>query len=349
MTMSSTEGAVLVAQQRPLELRELVLPELKPGQVMVEIAYSGVCHTQVNEWSGAKGPDPYLPHTLGHEASGRVLAVGAGVAKVRVGQPVVLSWIKGLGADIPGAVYGSPGGPVNSGAISTFMRTAVIAENRVTAIPEDMPLREAALLGCAVPTGCGIVWNSAQLREGNSIAVIGIGGIGMCAILAAVASHAAPIIAVDIAPAKLTEAKRLGAHHTVNARETDALAAIHALVTGGVDVAIEAAGTRQTMELAFEAARVGGGLCVLAGNLARGERISIDPFSLIAGKRIVGTWGGETDPDRDIPRYVKMFQEGGLPLDRLSVREFPLSEINEAMQSMQSGLIVRSLVRMAGG
>lgn len=346
--MGSTEGAVLVAQQRPLELKELLLPELKPGQVMVEIAYSGVCHTQLNEWSGARGPDPYLPHTLGHEASGHVIAVGTGVTKVRTGQPVVLSWIKGQGADVPGTVYGSASGPVYSGAVSTFLRTAVISENRLTVIPDDMPMREAALLGCAVPTGCGIVWNTAKVKQNDSVAIIGIGGIGMCAILAAAASHAAPIIAVDIVPAKLAEGVRLGAHLAVNASETDALAAIRAMVKGGVDVAIEAAGARETMELAFEAVRPGGGLCVLAGNLPRDARISIDPYSLIAGKRIVGTWGGESNPDLDIPRYVKLFREGRLPLEKLSIREFPLSEINQAMQVLQSGQVVRSLVRMSG-
>ncbi len=346
MNRLATLAAVLVKQQKPLELMELTLPALKPGQVLVDIAYSGVCHTQYNEWSGAKGPDAYLPHTMGHEGSGHVVAVGTGVTKVKVGDPVVLSWVKGSGADVPSAVYQSAAGAVNSGAISTFLRQAVISENRLTVIPEDMPLREAALLGCAVATGGGIVWNTAGVRAGTSVAVIGAGGIGMSAVLAAAAQGASPVIVVDVVPEKLEVARRLGAHHVVNARTGDPLAAIRLLVKGGVDVAIEAAGTRQTMELAFEAVRTGGGLCVLAGNLPQGERISIDPFALIAGKRIVGTWGGETRPDRDIPRYVQLYREGKLPLDLLISAEYPLAGINEAMAGMERGTAIRSLIRM---
>ena len=339
-------AAVLVRQNEPLRLIELDLPALQSGQVMVEIAWSGVCHSQLNEWTGARGPDPFLPHTLGHEGAGTVTAVGLGVTKVRAGDRVVVSWIKGEGADIRGTVYQSGEGAINSGAVSTFMERAVVAENRVFPIPADMPLREAALLGCAIPTGAGIVFNTAVAREGSSLCIIGAGGIGLSALLAGVANRCAPIIVVDVLPEKLVKARELGAHHIIDASMDDPVETVLALNGGkGVDLAIEAAGRPASMEAAFSVTRRGG-LCVLAGNLAHGETIRIDPFELIAGKRLIGTWGGETKPDRDIPAYVRRFKDGSLPLGKLISREYPLTAINEALMDLRRGAVVRALVRV---
>lgn len=350
MTRLTTKAAVLVELNRPLRLIELSLPALKPGQVLVEVAYSGICHSQLNEVRGRKGPDRYLPHTLGHEGSGRVVAVGEGVSKVKAGDRVVLSWIKGRGADVTGTVYDSPEGAINSGAISTLVRQTVTCENRVIAIPGAMPLREAALLGCAVPTGAGIVFNTLRIEAGSSLAVFGVGGIGLSAVLAAVGLGARPIIAVDVVAEKLDMASELGATHVVNAGDIDPVAAVRELTRGeGVDFAIEAAGRAEAMEAAFESVRAGGGLCVLAGNLAHGEKFAVDPFSLIAGKRIIGTWGGESRPDRDIPRYVEMFRDGRLALERLIAREYPLGGINEAFDDLEKGRVVRPIIRMTGG
>jgi S-(hydroxymethyl)glutathione dehydrogenase / alcohol dehydrogenase len=345
--MNTTRAAVLVRQNEPLQLVELRLPDLLPGQVLVDIAWSGVCHTQLNEWSGRRGPDPYLPHTLGHEGAGRIAAAGRDVTKVRPGDHVVVTWIKGIGADVPGTVYESAIGPVNSGAVSTFMERAVIAENRVVPIAPDMPLREAALLGCAIPTGAGIVLNSAGVRAGSSVCIFGAGGIGLSALLAAHAVGAAPIIVIDILPEKLAKARELGADLAINSAREDAVAAVHAATGGtGVDLAIEAAGSVQSMEAAFRATRRGG-LCVLAGNLAHGETIRIDPFELIAGKRLVGSWGGGAIPDRDIPDYVRRYRDGTLPLGQLISRDYRLEEINDAMRDLQDGRVVRALIAMA--
>ncbi|MHB9023834.1 MAG: zinc-binding dehydrogenase [Armatimonadota bacterium] len=340
-----TTAAVLYELGRPLRIMELDIPALRPGQVLVEVAYSGVCHTQLAEARGRRGPDRFLPHTLGHEGSGAVLAVGEGVAKVKPGDRVVLSWIKGSGADVPSTVYQSSDGPVNSGAISTFMRVSVTCENRVTPVPERLPLREAALLGCAIPTGAGIVFNTAHVQAGQSVAVFGAGGIGLSAVLAARAKGADPIIAVDVQPHKLEQARRLGAMETIDAREVDPLEKILAITDGiGVDVAIEAAGRQETMETAFRSVRNNGGLCVLAGNLPQGGRITLDPFDLIRGKRIVGTWGGESNPDRDIPLFTDLYLAGTLPLEGLITHTYPLEAINQALDDLEAGLVGRALI-----
>jgi S-(hydroxymethyl)glutathione dehydrogenase/alcohol dehydrogenase len=260
----------------------------------------------------------------------------------------VLSWIKSSGADVPSTVYQSTDGPINSGAVSTFMRKTVTSENRLTPIPPAMPLREAALLGCAIPTGAGIILNTAKVQPNNSVAVFGVGGIGMSAILAAAFAQAATIIAIDVSDQKLEQARQVGATHLIHAQRQDPLATILEITGGrGVDYAVEAAGKRETMEAAFQAVRDHGGLCVLAGNLPHGERISLDPFDLIKGKRIIGTWGGETRPDKDIPRYVDMYLSGKLKLEALITHEYRLEEINRALDDLEQGQVGRALINIS--
>ncbi len=336
-----TQAVVLVEINKPLVIEELSVPDLKPGQVLVKVAFSGVCHSQLNEIQGLKGQDNYLPHILGHEGSGIVEAIGAGVSKVEPGDRVVLTWIKGRGADVTSTLYKKADGSiVNSGAISTFMTKAVISENRLVKIFQDMPLREAALLGCAIPTGAGIVLNTLRVRSGNSVAIFGVGGIGLSAVLAASLMNDAIIIAIDVFDYKLKLARDVGATHLINASQENPLVTILKITGGrGVDYVIEAAGRRETMESAFQAVRDNGGLCVLAGNLSQGERISLDPFDLIKGKQVVGTWGGETDPDLDISKYIRLYQSGKLKLDKLITDKFSLDEINTAIQMMRSGEI----------
>lgn len=346
--MPRQTGAVVLCEPGgPLRLETLSIPDLKPGQVLVDVAYSGVCHTQLLEARGKRGVDCFLPHTLGHEGSGIVAEVGEGVAKVKPGDRVVLSWIKGSGADVLSTVYQSPSGCINSGAISTFMRQTITCENRVTPIANLMPLREAALLGCALPTGAGIILNTAKVRPGSSVAVFGVGGIGQSAVLAASLMNARIIIAVDVVDHKLDQVQGLGATHVVNSRWQDPQEAILEITNGnGVDYAVESAGQRETVEAAFRAVRDNGGVCVVAGNLPYGERISIDPFDLIKGKRIVGTWGGETQPDRDIPLYANLYLDGKLALAALITAEYSLEEINQALDDLERGALGRLLVRM---
>ncbi len=336
-----TTAAVLTKQKAPLELQELTIPELQPGQVLVRIAFSGLCHSQLNEINGLKGEDRFIPHTLGHEGSGVIEAVGSAVSKVKVGDHAVLTWIKGAGADVPGCRYGH----VNSGAISTFMTHAVISENRIVPILKEMPLREAALLGCAIPTGAGVVKNEMQLQEGKSFAVFGSGGVGLSALLAAKGAKAYPIIAVDVSDSKLEHACACGATHTINAKERDPVAAIFEMTGGsGADFVFESAGKREAMEKAFGSLKAPGGLCVLAGNLPKGEQISIDPFELIRGKRIVGTWGGKSAIDQDVAYYVDLFLNKKIDLSELITHEVPLDQVNHLVDELQAGKVGRGLI-----
>ena len=345
--IGQTQSAVLFELKRPLRILSLKLPPLKSGQVLVQMAYSGICHTQIHEVEGNRGQDRFLPHTLGHEGSGIVLEVGPGVQKVKPGDPVVLSWIKGAGLEEASAQYESPDGKINSGAISTFMTQAVISENRVVPINKRMPLKEAALLGCAIPTGAGIIFNTANVQKGETVAIFGVGGIGLSAVIGAKLRNAGMIIAIDIHDSKLDLAKKFGASHTINSKKQEIIPVIQEWTAGrGVNYAVESAGQIQTMEAAFQSVRTNGGLAILAGNLPFGQKISIDPFDLIKGKRLIGTWGGETQLDRDIPEYVRHYLEGRLELSKLITHEYSLPEINRAFEDIKKGFVARAILKL---
>lgn len=342
-----TIAAVLVETGKPLVLAELDIPALKPGQVLVEISSSGVCHTQLLECQGYRGEDPYLPHCLGHEGSGIVREVDPGVKKVKASDRVILSWIKGSGADVAGTVYQWGSRSVNAGGITTFSRYSVISENRLTVMPEEISMGEAALLGCAVPTGVGAVFNTAQPRPGQSMAIFGTGGIGLCAVAGAAIAGCTPIIAVDIRQSKVKIAKQMGATHCVHAAEVDPVEEVNRICPGGVDFAIEASGRPEVMLQALYSVCNQGGIAVVVGNARHGERVELDPKQLNLGKQLRGTWGGDNWPDRDFPRYCRLLSSGKLNLKPLLSKAYSLSEINEAIHDLEAGKVARPLVDMA--
>lgn len=342
-----TEAAVLITIGSPLQIQRLHLPAPGPGQAVVDIAWSALCHTQLNEIRGLKGADPFLPHTLGHEGAGKVVAIGAGVTKVRPGDGVVLTWIRGAGLDGGATIYQGPDGPINSGPVSTFIRRAVVSEDRLVPLTQEMPLREASLLGCAVPTGFGLVRNDARLASGGTIAVFGVGGVGLAAVAGAVVAGASTIMAVDVDDRRLGRARRLGATHLVNIRRESALDAASRITAGrGLDAAVEATGVTEAMEAAFDVVKPGG-IAVIAGNAPAGARIRIAPMDLIRGKRIAGSWGGGSAPDRDTPLYEAMYKLGELPIGHMITHEYPLSLINEAFAALADGHAGRVLINMA--
>lgn len=339
-----TLAAVLEQTGKPLTLCELEIPVLKPGQVLVEVQYSSICHTQINEVKGLKGEDKFLPHTLGHEGFGVVTEVGAQVTKVKPGDEVVLTWLKGNGMNVLGAQYQWGSKVVNSGAVSTFMKYAVVSENRVVKSnglsPELMPL-----LGCAVPTGVGIVLNTIKPTPGQSIAIWGLGGIGMSVLMGAVISGCNPIIAIDIQEPKLQVAKSLGATHVVNGNDNPVAKILEITGGQGVDFGVDAAGRIQTIEAGYSAVRKGGGRFVVAGNPPAGQKISLDPMDLISGKNIVGTWGGESQIESDVPKYIEQYHAGKLPLQQLVTHQMSLEQINDAIELMVSGRAGRILLK----
>ncbi|MCP5503906.1 MAG: zinc-binding dehydrogenase [Chlamydiales bacterium] len=339
-----TRAAILVETKKPLVVDKIKIPDLKPGQVLVKIKYSGVCHTQLLEAGGHRGEDPFLPHCLGHEGSGIVADIGKDVNKVKKGDHVILSWIKGSGANVPGTVYEWNGKKVNAGAITTFSDYAVISENRLTVIPEDFSLKKAALLGCAAPTGLGTIFNTAKPTPGESLAVFGCGGIGLCAIQGASIAGCVPIIAVDINEQKLEMAKKMGAQYIINAKNEDPVEAIKGICT--LDYAIEASGSPVAMRQAVQCVRPQGGLAVIIGNAHHGTELSLDPKEFNMGKRILGTWGGDNNPDVHYPRYCNLAHHGRLDLENLTTKTYSLDQIDQALEDLKQGKVLRPLIEM---
>jgi S-(hydroxymethyl)glutathione dehydrogenase / alcohol dehydrogenase len=343
-----TPAAILVETGKPLVIDDLEIPPLLPGQVLVEITYSGVCHTQVLECRGYRGEDKFLPHCLGHEGSGVVREVGAGVTKVKPGDHAILSWIKGSGANVPGTVYPWKGRKVNAGAITTFSRYSVLSENRLTVIPESFPMKEAALLGCALPTGMGSVLNTGEAKPGQSAVIFGTGGVGLSAVAGMVIAGCTPILAVDVVPERLELARQVGATHLINAAKSDPVQEILKLCPGGVDLAVEASGRPAVMKQALAAVRSQGGIAVIVGNAREGETLAVDPKQLNQGKQLRGTWGGDNWPDRDYPRYCKLLQSGKVDLGPVLAEPVPLEQVNEAIEALERGMVGRPLLRLAG-
>jgi S-(hydroxymethyl)glutathione dehydrogenase/alcohol dehydrogenase len=344
-----TLAAILTELGKSLIVDEIEIPPLKPGQALVEIAYSGVCHTQILECDGHRGEDAYLPHCLGHEGSGTVKEIGSGVTKVKVDHKVVLSWMKGSGANVPGTVYRWNGVNVNAGGITTFSRYSIISENRLTVMPEGFSMQSAVLIGCAVATGLGSVFNTARPKPGQSMAVFGAGGIGLCAVAGAVAAGCTPVIAVDLQMSKLEAARDMGASHIIDASAVDPVSTINSLCKGGLDFAVESSGSTKAMEQSLKSVRSQGGVAVIIGNAKHGERLSLDPGQLNQGKQLRGTWGGDNDPDTDFPRYAKLVATGKIDVAKLISQEYQLSQINEALADLKKGKSLRPIIRMSSG
>ena len=342
-----TEAALLVQTGTPLVVAEIEIPVLKPGQVLVEITYSGACGTQVMEWRGDKGEDKWVPHCLGHEGTGVVLETGSAVTKVKADDKVVLSWIKGSGIEAGGAVYEWDGKKVNAGGVTTFQRHAVVSENRLTALPGHLPMDVAVLLGCAAPTGMGAVYNVLKVQPGDAIAVFGTGGIGLNALMAAALAGAMPVIGIDPNPTRRALAKIYGATHVIDPSDTDVLGEIRKIVPQGVDLAVESSGVPAVMEQAVNATRQQGGRAVVIGNARHGAMLSLNPAVFNQGKSLLGTWGGDSVPDRDYGRFGRLLASGRFPVRDLLSKPYSLDQAEQALQDLASGKVGRPLIDMS--
>lgn len=344
------KAAILTRLRAPLTIADIGLPpELSTGQVLVKVLVSGVCGSQIGEIDGVKGGDPYLPHLLGHEGCGEVQATGPGVARVRPGDRVVMHWRKGLGLEglTPRYTWGKK--TVNGGWVTTFNEFAVVSENRLTRVAPDLDPEVAALMGCAVTTGLGVINNNAKLKIGQSIAVFGVGGIGLNIVQGAAMVAADPIIAIDLYDHKLEMAKRYGATHTINSSGNDPAGLIRQIVgPDGVDVAIDNTGIVDVIEIAYKSTS-DSGRTVLVGVPAKGHHVGIYTLPLHFSKVITGSHGGETNPSTDIPRYLNLYQKGRLKLKDMVTHRYRLDDINRAIADIRAGLVGRAMINMTEG
>jgi len=355
-------------ENRPLTIEELELDPPGDHEVLVQIRAAGLCHSDLSVIDGNR-PRP-VPMALGHEAAGLVKAVGAGVTDLSPGDHVVTVFVPSCGhcspcaegrpalcepaavANNAGTLVGgehrlhrADGTPVNHHlGVSAFADHAVVSRHSLVRIDPDLPFHHAALFGCAVLTGVGAAINSADIKAGQTVAVIGLGGVGLNSVLGALVAGAGQVIAIDLDEDKLAMAKSLGASAGINAADEDCVNQVKALTNGGVDCAIEMAGSEKALELAYQVTRRGG--TTVTGGLAHPDRkVSIQQVSLVAEERTLkGSYVGSCVPVRDVARYVSLFRQGRLPVDKLLSDTLTLDEINEGFERLANGKAIRQVI-----
>jgi S-(hydroxymethyl)glutathione dehydrogenase/alcohol dehydrogenase len=341
------KAAVLFDVKKPLEICEIELAnKLKDHQVLVKVHFSGVCHSQVMEADGFRGEDKYLPHLLGHEGVGEVFEIGPGVSKTQVGDKVVLTWIKGSGVEAESPSYKFNNKVINAGKITTFNEYAIVSENRLFKIPETAPSDLSVLLGCALPTGAGIVLNQIQVQPESTCLVWGLGGVGMSALLALKSLAPSKIVGVDASNDKLEFSLKSGLITKAFNSESNTLKQDLMSLTEnkGFDFVIEAAGSVLSIETAFSFVRKFGGKMVFASHPPEGHKISLDPHDLISGKNIIGTWGGSCVPERDSVKLLSLIGNLSSSSSILLRPVYKLEEINLALESLRLKKAFRPLI-----
>lgn len=352
MIKKNIQAAILTNQKSDLMLiHDLKVVELTDYQIFIKILYTGICKSQLMEIDGLRGHDPWLPHCLGHEAVGIVEKLGDGVSKVSVGDTVVVGWIVGEGnASESPNLHSDKLGKVNAGQCTTFSSHTVVAENRVTKLPPKFPVRLAALLGCALPTGAGIILNEMKPKIDDNVLVVGMGGIGISALLTLDALSIKNILCLDVDERKLELARKLTSCKTINTFGMSKLEIKEQIKlvsneVGEFNYSLDAAGRIDTIELAFEALGRQG-KCIFASHPEFGQKISIDPFELISGKEIYGTWGGASRPEIIISQLTELFSERFEDLELLVTRYKGINKINEAITDLRENTIVRAIVEL---
>jgi alcohol dehydrogenase len=356
------------ANSRPLTVEEVSLDPPGPGEVLVKIKATGLCHSDLSVVNGDR-PRP-TPMVLGHESAGEVQECGAGVDDLKSGDQVVLAFIPSCGSCIP-CMEGRPAlcepgarsniaGTLLSGArrlrrgqtplyhhigVSGYAEYAVVSRRSVIKVDSSLPAHEAALFGCAVLTGVGAVVNTAKVSAGSSVAIVGLGGVGLSALLGADLAGAAEIVAVDAKPGKLEMAARLGATKTVTAGP-HAAEEIRDLTKGGVDYAFEAASSVAALQLAYEITKRGG-MTITASLPHPDHRLSIPAVQLTAEERTLkGSYFGSCVPARDIPRFIRLYQRGKLPVNKLLSEIVRLDELNEAFDRLADAKSIRQVMKI---
>jgi alcohol dehydrogenase len=358
------------ASSRPLEIVELELDPPGPGEVRVRMRAAGLCHSDLSVIDGNR-PRP-LPMALGHEGAGIVEELGPGVTDLAIGDHVVTSFVPSCGHCQPcgagrpalcePALASNSAGTLLSGSrrlhrgatiiqhhlgVSAFADYATVARVSLVRVDPALPFDEAAVFGCAVITGVGAVVNTAEFRAGASAAIVGLGGVGLAALLGARAEGATTLVAVDLSPAKLALAQELGATHVFSAADPDCAERIREATGGGVDFGFEMAGSVRAMELAYRITRRGG-TTVTAGLSAPNALFSVPHVNIVAEERTIkGSYLGSCQPQRDVPRYIEWYRAGRLPVDRLLSEHVPLEEINSAFDRLASGETVRQVVMLS--
>ena len=318
---------------------------LREGQVLVKLFYSGICGKQIEEIDGLGGDDPYLPHMLGHEGTGIVIDTGPNVFKVKKNDTVVLHWMKGSGKQSETPIYENEGNRVNAGWVTTFNDHAVVSENRITKIPKTTDMKSGALFGCARTTGVGVIMNEVNLKSKHSIVVYGCGGVGLFVIQVAKLKNPKQIIGVDTNNKSLKLAMQFGASSIINAKECNAVNEIKKLTNGkGAERVVIVTGNKIAIENAINSSSIPSE-CYQVGVPVVGEKICIDAHALMHKRNLNGSLGGDIYPDRDIPKYMLLNEKGDINASKLITKIIPFQNINDGIDMMRGSVPGRVLIK----
>jgi S-(hydroxymethyl)glutathione dehydrogenase/alcohol dehydrogenase len=334
------KAAILKELNAPLSIEDVKLTELQVGQVQVRVLVSGICGSQLHEINGNKGNGKFLPHLMGHEGCGIVEDIGPGVTTVKVGDKVVMHWRPGSGIEAAFPQYTIGDKTFSSGKVNTLTEWAIVSENRLTTVPSDTPNHLAALLGCSLTTALGIIDNECDFKLGESVAVVGVGGVGLNLLQGAHLRGLFPIVAIDNNYNKKELAFTAGANSFYN----NALDVFE----DKVDVVIDTTGNPDVIKKSFNYLSNNGRM-ILVGQPKPGATLEINnalSFFNGNGLSIKATQGGKTDPTSDIQRYVKMGKAGMLNVDNIVTHTFKLEEVNAAFDLLKSGTAGRIIVEM---
>lgn len=344
--MKYIKAAVLEKIKKPLKIRNLSSKPLKKGQILVKISYSGMCRSQLMEIRGNRGNDPWLPHLLGHEGSGIVIDKHPSAKKFKKGDAVILTWIKSSGLNGEDITLNYKEKEINAGPVTTFSNFSIISENRAVLKPKSISFKQAMLFGCAIPTGAGIILNQVKPKVEDSILIIGLGGIGLAALITALALKIKNISVIDVNKSKLKYAKDLGVLNAYDANSKNLQKRISSHNKLGFDFCVESAGLIKTIEMGFNLINKNNGKLFFASHPPDDEKISISPHELISGKKIYGSWGGEVHPDKDIPKLWNLIKKSGIDLNSIIEKEYSLEDINIALDDLSKGRVFRPLIKM---
>jgi len=339
------KAAILTEIGKPLVIDNVEFKgPLLDGQILVKMKYSGICGKQTDEMDG-KAPDAFIPHLLGHEGSAEVIDVGPNVTKTKEGDIVVLHWRKGSGIQSETPLYYRNGSRVNSGWVTTFNEYAVVSENRLTVIPKESDLMTAALFGCVVTTGVGVVLKQAEVKSDDTVIVYGCGGIGLCTIQAAHLMEPKKLIAIDINEKALDMAQKFGATDIIIAGNGNALKRVLDITDGnGANKVFVCVGIIKVLEEAVEMTSIPG-TCYIVGVPPKGFHMKVEAHAVMHERNIVGALGGGTYPDEAIPEYFKLQNENKLKVGELVSHVAEFENINDAIDKMRSNVPGRCLIK----
>lgn len=341
------KSAILTKQNSPLTIDDIKISEIPSNYLLIKIKYTYICGTQLNEWLGKKGPDKFIPHTLGHEACGEVIGLGKKIKSLRIKDKVVISWIPKIKKITvkKNCYYNKKGEAINTGPVSTFMEFALIPEDRVYKISKNIYDEHSALFGCAFPTGVGVALKAMTLSKKNDFIILyGIGGVGMIALTTLLYFGYQKIIIVEKDKIKINFAKKIGKKRVLIPKNFEKFLKKNNFFMK-IKLSIECSGNIKLMNNAVNLISTSG-ICIIAGNTEKGQKINLDPYDIIFGKKIIGSIGGDINIEKNLSLFSKILKKFPLLKNFFSKKKYKLKDINLAINDFKNGKVLRPLIEV---